>query len=172
MKKFIFDLDWTLYNRRDNISESSMQEYYNSFKPKIFLIELLRELNENMYIFTNGNTAHAITVLDRLGLKEFFPSEHIITRDDIQYLKPHPSGYHQVTNDFQIYNGDEVFFFEDTVVNLVTAKNFGWNTILVGDNKFKHYNNVDHIFPHIEEALLFFIVKKKFENNRFIPVPI
>ncbi len=30
------------------------------------------ELNEEVYIFTNGNTSHAIEVIGKLGLKEFF----------------------------------------------------------------------------------------------------
>ena len=167
MKKFIFDLDWTLYNKRDNINESTHETYYNSFNLKIFLRELLRELNEEVYIFTNGNTSHAIEVIGKLGLKEFFPPEKIITRDDIQYLKPHPEGYGKVIDKFKIYREDEVFFFEDTYTNLITAKNFGWKTILVGGNKFNYNSSVDFIFPHIEEALLFFIVTKKFQSNCF-----
>uniref|UniRef100_A0A6C0B591 FCP1 homology domain-containing protein n=1 Tax=viral metagenome TaxID=1070528 RepID=A0A6C0B591_9ZZZZ len=167
MKKFIFDLDWTLYNRRDNIDETTTTTYYNSFKPKIFLGELLRELNEPVYIFTNGNMEHAIEVLTRLGLKKFFPNTRIITRDHIQYLKPHPDGYFRSIYNFQIHRDDEVYFFEDTPENLLTAKNFGWKTILVGDKKINNKKFIDFTFEHVEEALLFFLVKKKFSKNDF-----
>ena len=102
MKRFIFDLDWTLYNRRDNINETSYETYYNSFKFKRFLVEMLKELNEQLYIFTNGNRLHAIEVLGRLGLNQFFSPDRIITRDDIQYLKPHPEGYTKVIRQFNI----------------------------------------------------------------------
>ena len=168
MAKYIFDLDWTLYNNRDIIDESSTEAYYNSFKRKLFLIELLRELNEDVYIFTNSNTMHAIHVLNKLGLKKFFPDDHIITRDDTIYLKPHPAGYYKVIHDFNISSSDKVYFFEDAIENLVTAKKFGWDTVLVGsNNKTKYPNYIDYIFPHIEEALLFILVKKKFKKKIF-----
>ena len=167
MKRFIFDLDWTLYNSRDNINETTDEDYYNSFKPKIFLVELLRELNEKVYIFTNGNTSHAIEVLTRLGLKKIYPDTNIITRDHIQYLKPHPDGYSRAISNFKIHRDDEVYFFEDTYENLLTAKKFGWKTVLVGNKKPKDNNFIDFTFDHIEEALLFFLIKKKFTKNDF-----
>lgn len=167
MKKFIFDLDWTLYNRRDNIDESSNEAYYNSFKRKPFLKNLLKELKEDIYIFTNGNTIHAVEVLTRLGLKELFPNERIISRDNIKYLKPHPIGYYKVIQDFKISRTDEVYFFEDTIQNLLMAKKLGWKTILISDHKTEYCNYIDYTFSHIEEALLFFLVKKKFEKNIF-----
>lgn len=168
MKKFIFDLDFTLYNKQDHIEDSSdMHAFYKSFKRKPVLINLLQELKEQVYIFTNGNTEHAKEVLKRLGVSSFFPDNKIISRDDILYLKPNRNGYYKVIFNFNISYTDEVYFFEDTVENLVTAKKFGWKTILIGDNIKNYSKYVDYKFPSIEEALVFFIVMKKFEKNVF-----
>ena len=162
MKKYIFDLDYTLYNNRDNIDNSSEINFYKSFRPKFFLYQTLQNLNEKTYIFTNGNTPHANFVLNKMGLKKFFPQKNIITRDDISKIKPHSEGYLLATKKFKLKKTDDIYFFEDTYENLKTAKFFGWKTVLI--SPIKPPGPVDYYFTNIEDALLFFLVNKKFEN--------
>ena len=181
MKKYIFDLDFTLYNGRDSINESAgEEEYYNSFKFKPFLKELLVKFYGEVYIFTNANTFHATEVLTKMGLREFFPDNRIVSRDntkisrafldnsnrvlyaDVYFLKPKINGYNTVIKKFNIVATDEVYFFEDTFENLKTAEKFGWKTVLIYNDSTKILrNSVDYAFSHIEDALLFFLLKKQ-----------
>ena len=71
-KKFIFDLDLTLYSERDYIDTENESKYYNSFKTKNFLRKLLLKLPYKKYIFTNANLEHAKVVLDKINLKNIF----------------------------------------------------------------------------------------------------
>ena len=52
-KKFIFDLDLTLYSKKDYIFNKN-ELIYNSFKPKNFLRKLLIKLPYKKFIFTNA----------------------------------------------------------------------------------------------------------------------
>ena len=176
MVKFIFDLDYTLYGLRDNINTShNMDMYYNSFKPKMFLKSLLKQIHKlsgeknEFILFTNGNEEHAKTVLKKLNLSELFNTGKIFARDTFEdvygeLLKPNPIMYKLVIDKCQIKKGEPVFFFEDTIENLSVSKNFGWTTILINPDR-KHSDKVHYSFSHIEEALLFLIVKKNFDNK-------
>jgi len=167
MDKFIFDLDYTLYNRRDNINAINTHMYYDSFFKKPFLKHLLSELKKDYYLFTNGNSSHADFVLNKMDINKFFPDKKIMARDKMDnLLKPDLQTYERAINQFNICPiKDSVYFFEDTIENLQTSKkHFGWNTILIGDYKSKPVG-VDYIFPHIEDALLFFLFTNK-KNNR------
>ena len=54
-----------------------------------------------------------------------------------------------------------VFFFDDLIVNLETAKNFGWITILINPTLSKkdyiNNDNIDFYFPNINQALDYFL---------------
>ena len=117
MEKYIFDLDYTLYNRRDNINEINTQMYYNSFRKKPFLKHLLSELNKDYYLFTNGNSIHADFVLKKMDVNKFFPYNKIMARDKMEnLLKPDIQTYQRVINQFNICPvKDTVYFFEDTI---------------------------------------------------------
>lgn len=179
MVKFIFDLDYTLYGIRDNINTSNnMDLYYDSFKPKLFLKSLLKQItklsgkniNTNDFIlFTNGNEEHATLVLTKLDLLDLFGPNKIVARNTFEdthgeLLKPNPLMYNLMIDKCKIKKDETVYFFEDTGENLEMAKNFGWQTILINPNR-NNYNKFNYSFSHIEEALLFFIVKKNFDNK-------
>ena len=170
MEKYIFDLDYTLYNRRDNINEINTQMYYNSFRKKPFLKHLLSELNKEYYLFKNGNSIHADFVLKKMDVNKFFPYNKIMARDKMEnLLKPDIQTYQRVINQFNICPvKDTVYFFEDTIENLQTSKKyFNWNTVLIGDHRSKP-KGVDYVFPHIEDALLFFLFTKKHNSGMLL----
>ena len=53
----------------------------------------------------------------------------ILNRDLLQGLKPDPRVYFKLIQWCRIGNNDKVIFFEDTPVNLLIAKKFGWITV-------------------------------------------
>jgi FMN phosphatase YigB (HAD superfamily) len=166
MVKYIFDLDYTLYSSNDVIDNTTSVEFYDSFKPKYFMNHLLDELNGNNYIFTNGNFEHAMTVVKKMNLATNF--KDILSRDMVnENLKPDPQVYDEAIKKFKIRKNETVFFFEDSIENLISAKQFfNWNTVLI-DPKYRGKKDefLDYVFPTIEEALLFFVVKQKFDSN-------
>lgn len=165
MVKYIFDLDYTLYSASDVNDKGSDRDFYNSFKPKEFMNHLLDKLDGNNYIFTNGNFHHAMDVIKKMNLAWNF--KDIQSTDMVSdKLKPDPEVYNEAIKKFKILKNETIFFFEDSVENLITAKEFGWNTILI-EPKFsgKKPAFIDYAFKTIEEALLFFVVKQKFRND-------
>jgi len=164
-KKFIFDLDLTLYSERDYIDTENESKYYNSFKTKNFLRKLLLKLPYKKYIFTNANLEHAKVVLDKINLKNIFVN---IMSSDLagdQY-KPNLPIYHEVIKDFKIKEDDEIYFFEDQEINLKTAKEkFNWNTVLISPDKYVKKKYIDYKFNTIEEAILFFNVEYNFKKQ-------
>ena len=166
MDKFIFDLDYTLYGKRDNICEINTQNYYNSFSKKPFLTQLFQELNKKYFLFTNGNSIHADFVLKKMGIKNFFPNKKILARDKMdELLKPNPRTYDICINKFNIHPKDTIYFFEDTIVNLQEAKKYGWITILINDKQIRP-KVFDYVFPHIDFSLLFFLFTNKLKNGQ------
>ena len=165
MVKYIFDLDYTLYSKSDVNDTGSDKEFYESFKPKEFMNHLLDKLYGNNYIFTNGNFNHAIDVVKKMSLAQNF--KDIQSTDMVgNKLKPDPEVYESAIKKFKILKNETVYFFQYSVENLITAKEFGWNTILIEPNFLgKKPDFIDYAFKTIEEALLFFVVKQKFRND-------
>ena len=72
-------------------------------------------------------------------------------------LKPHISAYNYVFEKFKIKKDDTVYFFEDTIENLKTAKKLGWKTVYITSKKTKRKNKyVDYTFNNIETAIFYF----------------
>ena len=168
MVKFIFDLDYTLYSANDCIETDNSNIFYNSFKKKKFMNHLLRQIDYEKYIFTNGSYSHAELVLKKLENEEMF--KDVVSTDMVlDNLKPAPIMYEAAIKKFNIKKGEEVFFFEDSIENLEMAKKrYNWNTILIEPNSFgKKSKYVDYRFKTIEEALLFFIVREKFNKKKY-----
>ncbi len=65
--KFIFDLDLTLYADNEYTQTDDEDIYYNSFKRKPFLKELLQSIPHPKYILTNASKDHADDVLKKNG---------------------------------------------------------------------------------------------------------
>ena len=59
---------------------------------------------------------------------------------------------------------DKCVFFEDSVDNLIVAKDRGWITVLIGPNTTRNmHESVDFYFPNIYVALNYF--NSKIDNH-------
>ena len=163
MVKFIFDLDLTLYSENDYTDTEVEKKYYNSFKKKNF-VKQLSQITDKKYILTNANLSHASLVLKKTNLMDTF--DDIISSDMANSYKPYRIIYDLAIKEFGIDKSDTVYFFEDQVDNLKTAKKlYNWTTILISPEKTRKNKFVDYVFTNIEEALLFFLVKDKLRFN-------
>ena len=121
MVKYVFDLDYTLYSKSDVNDTGSDKDFYESFKPKQFMNHLLDRLDGNNYIFTNGNWQHAIDVIKKMELAWNFKEVQSTDMVDNR-LKPDPYVYKEAIKKFKILKNETVYFFEDTVENLIKNK--------------------------------------------------
>ena len=146
---WIFDLDYTLYD--------IPKEYpfnYSLINQNMSLRNLLSNLPHNKIIFTNGTKGHAIHTCEIIGILDQFYYSNIYGRNETGF-KPSIESYLKIIDYNNIKRNDKVIFFEDTIENLVVAKEkFHWITVLIGPHIKSPY--VDFSFPNINQALSFF----------------
>ena len=153
MLYWIFDLDQTLYQLPNNIEFS-----YDNLSNDDQLNYLLIMLPSIKLIFTNGTYNHGLTCLNKLNIIEHF--NKIVSRDKIKTVKPEYNSYIRFMELNNIKQNDKCVFFDDLPENLISAKGFGWITVLINKKKYTN-ENIDFWFPNIYIALNFFISKIK-----------
>ena len=151
MLYWIFDLDYTLYDL-----DKKIEFNYNLLNPDQELNHKLQRLPSKKFVFTNGTLWHANNCLDKLSIKSNF--ERIVARDTINCYKPHIVSYLKFMLLSGIYKRDKCVFFEDSLSNLLHAKQLGWITVLISPEK-KNLIYVDFCFENIHKALMFFLKK-------------
>ena len=143
MRYWIFDLDNTLYMTDNAI--------YEDIKKDNYLRCLINSLDGKKVVFTNAMLVHAEAVLNQLGIRDLFYD--IIDRNRLGGLKPNSKIFKRFMSLVYIDNSDQCIFFEDSLQNLVTAKEFGWTTILISSKRSKSYSFVDYTFKDIQSAV-------------------
>ena len=152
---WIFDLDFTLYSEYDVDESSTNKRFYESFGRKALLNDLLKKLKGKKYIFSNGSKSHVEDVISKMKMKMIF--KKIAYSEEYEKLKPHISAYEYVIEKFKLNKSDKIYFFEDTLENLRTAKKLGWKTVFITSKKTKRkYKYVDYTFNNIETAIFYF----------------
>tara|TARA_B110001469_G_C9526407_1_gene261847 strand:- start:375 stop:860 length:486 start_codon:yes stop_codon:yes gene_type:complete len=160
MKIFIFDLDNTLlYKPYKN---------YDDIKKDTIIYNLLSSFSYQLYIYSNATIGHVDKSLIQLGLQDLFINK--FARDTIPKMKPYIESYKYVNTavlfnsvnlDYNYTDDINIYFFDDLLVNLKTAKLCGWVTIWINPSKYMKPLFVDFHFNNIIDALIFF---KKLEN--------
>jgi putative hydrolase of the HAD superfamily len=114
---------------------------YIQYDPE--LDQLLGRLKIRKIVFTNADAPHARRVLSRLRIMHHF--ESILDIHFLEFVnKPHRRAYVKVLEEIAA-KPDECILFEDSLVNLVTAKKLGMTTVMVGGSP--RFNGAHH---HIE----------------------
>ncbi|MBI1406482.1 MAG: pyrimidine 5'-nucleotidase [Caulobacter sp.] len=116
-------------------------------EPNPRLIAAVERLPGRRLIFTNGSEAHAIRVVEKLGLAHLM--EDIFHIRSADYLpKPALKTFVKMTADHAV-DPRCAAFFEDSEKNLAPAAEIGMTTVLVGQNApaasapFIHYKTDD-----------------------------
>ncbi|TKY51142.1 hypothetical protein E2542_SST22652 [Spatholobus suberectus] len=141
---------------------------YEVIKPDVQLRNLLRTIKQRKIIFTNSDRIHALTVLDRLGIKDCF--EQIICFETINpnlpsstrpdefpvLLKPSLDAFNTALHAANV-DPRRTLFLDDSVRNIAAGKEMGLHTVLVGktvkskgaDYAVECVNNVAQVIPEI-----------------------
>lgn len=127
---------------------------YLSKDPK--LSELLSELPQALWVFTNADRRHAESVLEILGIREHFSGiVDLIAMDFV--IKPRPEAYQIAQEISGETDPSQCILFDDLVPNLLGAKKQGFTTVLVGENgqpdsadfQLPTIHNIKDIMPHL-----------------------
>lgn len=164
---WIFDLDDTLYqiNTPQRVKNGLYLNYSFITEDKK-LQQLLKYLSGKKIIMTNSVETHCNRVLNKLNIDNCFDDK--FHRNNLMSLKPHPFTYTKLIKQMNITKDDTCIFFDDTPVNLIMAKKFGWITILITPNPWRYHeahNSIDLVFPTIHHAIVF-LIQKKLEKNK------
>ena len=123
------------------------------------LISKIRLLEGKKIIFTNATSNHAKKILKILELEHDF--DQIIDIKDLEYIpKPDKRSYKKLLECLNLNkeNLDKTIFFEDTVKNLIPAKELGITTVWIKNSInekdfIKNCNFIDYSFNNLNEFL-------------------
>ena len=121
------------------------------------LISKMRILEGKKIIFTNSTSKHAKKILKILELEHDF--DQIIDIKDLEYIpKPDKRSYKKLLECLNLNkeNLNKTIFFEDTVKNLIPAKELGITTVWmknsINEKDFmKNCNFIDYSFNNLNE---------------------
>ena len=155
MIHYVFDLDDTLILHKNQIYTSLF--IYDWIHEDKELTHYLANCKGFKYIYTNGNLKHALSVLEKMKIRDQF--KKVYSRDTIKYMKPDKRSIQDVHNDISsIDKGPKVIlFFDDQLANLQMASDMGWHTIWIHPQYSisDKYNYVNLAFGNIKDALSF-----------------
>ena len=123
------------------------------------LISKMKILEGKKIIFTNATSKHAKKILKILELEHDF--DQIIDIKDLEYIpKPDKRSYKKLLECLNLNkeNLDKTIFFEDTVKNLIPAKELGITTVWIKNSInekdfIKNFNFIDYSFNNLNEFL-------------------
>ena len=123
------------------------------------LTSKIRILEGKKIIFTNATSKHAKKILKILELEDDF--DQIIDIKDLEYIpKPDKRSYKKLIECLNLNkeNLDKTIFVEDTVKNLIPAKELGITTVWmknsINEKDFiKNCNFIDYSFNNLNEFL-------------------
>ncbi len=104
---------------------------YSALKPNPQLAKDISKLPGKKFIFTNGDAAHAMRVLNKIGLNNCFDGIYDVTYTDF-IPKPYQQAYDSFIKHFAL-EPQATAMFEDNLANLEMCKKLGMTTIFVGD---------------------------------------
>ena len=138
---------------------------YSIVGPNHKLNEELKKLQGRKIIYTNANMQHALDVLKRIELSNFF--------DEIYYIKmanyipkPEMAPYKEMIKQFDI-SPQNAAMFDDIAKNLVPAKNAGFTSVWIdaGYENFSDDINASKKYLDYKTSNLLFFLEKVNKGN-------
>jgi pyrimidine 5'-nucleotidase len=122
-------------------------DHYLQPNPRLRMI--LLSLPQRRWILTNADRAHAMRVLNTLGLTDCF--QEIIDVNLLGFIpKPDPAAFRKALELTHAEPSSSVFF-DDAARNLIPAQHMGFTTVLVGAEEEQPQNGFDLQVSSLEE---------------------
>lgn len=142
---------------------------YDLLEPSMDLQMMLNDITTKLTIMTNSGLLHAIKVLERLGVINFFEIISYVNYADPNFVsKPSLPVYMEIMSELKIVHSSKYYFVDDNENNLQTAKDIQWNRLLLNEkvssdistgreviNNIRQIEEVwSHLFKKDTEAML------------------
>ncbi|XP_027367543.1 uncharacterized protein C24B11.05-like [Abrus precatorius] len=143
---------------------------YEKLKPDPVLRNLLLSMPQRKIIFTNADHAHAVKVLNRLGLEDCFegiicfetlnpPKQRCFNSHSQILCKPSVEAFEAAIRTANV-DPEKTVFFDDSARNVASGKVAGLHTVIVGrsdlvpgaDHALNSIHNIKEALPEIWEA--------------------
>jgi pyrimidine 5'-nucleotidase len=129
----------------DYVHDLPLREY---LQPRDELKMMLLSLTQHRWIFTNADANHARRVLEVLGLEDCFQS--IIDVRAIEFAcKPEVIAYQRALQLTGNPDPGQCVLLDDSAINLLTAHQLGFTTVLVSYNGEHHLGDTHHGDTHL-----------------------
>ena len=144
-----------------NISPKELSFYYNKrnpvhlIEPYQNLLEKLKQIPLEQYVFTASNRETSIRILKHLGLYEMFQNRFYSVEDFGVYRKNENADvYHQYCEKIG-YNPNDCIFVDDSYSNLEFAKLAGMTTVRIyyQSNSASDKSYIDAAFKGVEQCI-------------------
>ena len=122
------------------------------------LRSMLQKYPVKKYIFTNADANHARRVTNILGIDDLFEETIVDVLDMFPYCKPMPEAFDHAIAKTGRYNPEEIVFVDDSLANIESAYQLGFNVVWLNRNK----NGMHDIFPTINNII---------ELEQVLPLP-
>lgn len=120
------------------------------------LDDMLQNLPQDKWIFTNSDRAHALRVLNALGIEKHFKGILDIITMDFQN-KPDPQVYTRALHEIGNPTPEFCLFADDSLKNLSPAKQQGLHTVWVNSNSedqiYQYHIDTIHQLPLVLEQI-------------------
>lgn len=133
---------------RDYIAEAPRKK--NLVPGALGLLEKLKP-HFNLHIITNGFSEVQHHKIARSGLADFF--EHILTSEDCGYTKPDPRIFKHALKKCKSETQEALMIGDDLVVDIVGAREAGWDQVFFNPNDGKHEEKVTYEIRMLDELL-------------------
>lgn len=121
-----------IYDRVETIETKAAEEAQLMPGAKEALNEL-KQMRKKIVVVTNNGRLGAVRTIQRLGLAGFF--DGVVTRDDVDELKPDPGIVHKAL-DLAHANADEAILVGDAVIDIVAARAASVRSVAVPTGPF------------------------------------
>lgn len=123
--------------------EYEIPEYQKFLKPNHELNYLLKNIQLKKFCFTNGSKRRAEALLKHLEMEDLFEKVICSSSNDLDFIsKPDISSYKFVEEYLGIKSPNKIYFFDDTIVNVTSANELGWNGVHVTSELEIHLKDV------------------------------
>ena len=149
--------------RAYDISHKDLYIAYHKYKAKHIdmitpyngLVEKLKSLNCEQYIFSTSTRDICEKILKHIGLYEFFEGRFYSVEDFEVYKKNESSDVYQSVCDKIGVKAKDCIFVDDSYSNLKYAKNIGMTTVRVyyKNNSAKDMEFIDSAYKGIDETI-------------------
>jgi len=98
------------------------------------MLSLARKINEyyNVFIFSNTDEIHFPYIWEKFPKLHFFDKNNLMLSYELDSIKPNKTIYQNVIEKFSI-NPEESIFIDDRPINIVVAREFGFDGIVHQD---------------------------------------